>query len=334
MHRNVIVLDIGSRYIKVGDLRNSRILVEPSCVAHLTNGQVVAVGSAAIEYEDRTPSDTYVVWPSQQGVIDAYQHAVALQQTLLQKLRATNGFFQRCTVLLVLSDDISSVAKRTAVETVLDAGASEVYSVRHSVAALGIVSAKRPRREVVVSVGAGTTTFSAYSNSGAVSFYAFPFGGDVITERIAQFARVELGMQLGWGRCEQVKRQHLTVSPHNSVGQRTWLSGKATVSGLPVRRRVDVTDFNQVVVREVRNLVEFLRATLHKHEHAGSELSVRVIGGGAGLDGLAQYLSRELKVEVSKVANHQTHIVENAALLWQKPEYRVFFHREAKRWRG
>jgi len=130
-----IGIDLGTANILVTLKGKGIVLKEPSVVAiDRKTGSILATGTEAKEMLGRTPDTIKAVRPLQDGVIADFSATQLLLKNLIQKVcdRYNAG---RPRVVVGVPSGITEVEERAVEETVLQAGAREVYLIEEPMAA-------------------------------------------------------------------------------------------------------------------------------------------------------------------------------------------------------
>ena len=202
-----IGVDLGTSNILITLKGKGIILNEPSVVAvDQKNNSIIATGFEAKEMLGRTPEKIKAVRPIQDGVIADFTATQILLKHLIQKVcRKYN--IAKLRVVVGVPSGITEVEKRAVQESVLQAGAKEVYLIEEPVAAAigaGLEIAE-PNGNIVVDIGGGTTEVAVISLGGIVVCDSVRVAGDELDEAIINYVKKELNLAIGKTTAEDIK---------------------------------------------------------------------------------------------------------------------------------
>ena len=130
-----IGVDLGTANIIVTIKGKGIVLNEPSVVAiDKNNGDIIATGSEAKEMLGRTPGEILAIRPLKDGVIADFTATQLMLKSMIQKIcqRYNAG---RPRVVVGVPSGITEVEERAVEESVMQAGAKEVYIIEEPMAA-------------------------------------------------------------------------------------------------------------------------------------------------------------------------------------------------------
>ena len=160
-----IGIDLGTANILVTLKGKGIILKEPSVVAiDRRSGEIVATGNEAKEMIGRTPDRIKAVRPLKDGVIADFTATGLLLKNIISKVCKKYNV-GRPRVVVGVPSGITEVEERAVEESVLGAGAREVYLIEEPMAAaIGAnLDVSEPSGNIVVDIGGGTTEVAVVS---------------------------------------------------------------------------------------------------------------------------------------------------------------------------
>ena len=160
-----IGIDLGTANILVTLKGKGIILNEPSVVAiDRKTGNIKATGSEAKDMLGRTPEQIKAVRPLQDGVIADFTATRLMLKNLIEKVSARYKI-GRPRVVVGVPSGITEVEERAVEESVMHAGAKEVYLIEEPMAAaIGAgLDVAEPSGNIVVDIGGGTTEVAVIS---------------------------------------------------------------------------------------------------------------------------------------------------------------------------
>lgn len=303
MKQQDIGIDLGTSTIMIATEQQGVVLSQPSVGAVDTrSGSVIAVGEQALRMVGRTPSYIEIVRPLRDGVIQDHRMTNELIIRFVNEVCRSRVAKPRVAVCVPAA--ITGIEADAVVESVMAAGARNVYLVDEPVAAaLGAgVDIRRPQGCMVVDIGGGSTDIAVISMGGRVRAASLPVAGNAFDNCIAQYVQEKFNLSIGPLTAEELKKQVAccTRSEFEAVME---VRGHSWETNLPGRRLVYTHD----LYAPVQELAARIAATAHSVlEATPPELAadvarsgVLLTGGGSLLRGLASYLANELHVNVT-----------------------------------
>ena len=160
-----IGIDLGTANILVTIKGKGIVLREPSVISIDNNtGTVIAVGNEAKEMLGRTPKEINAIRPIKDGVIADFTATKLLLKNIMEKVcKKYNAIRPR--VIVGVPSGITEVEERAVEESIIHAGAREVYLIEEPMAAaIGAgIQIEEPRGNSIVDIGGGTTEVAVIS---------------------------------------------------------------------------------------------------------------------------------------------------------------------------
>ena len=160
-----IGVDLGTANIIITLKGKGIVLNEPSVVA-IDKGarQILATGVEAKEMLGRTPKEIKAVRPLQDGVIADFTATQLMLKSMLQRVCQRYNA-RRPRVVVGVPSGITEVEERAVEESVMQAGAKEVYLIEELMAAaIGAnLEVSEPSGNIIVDIGGGTTEVAVIS---------------------------------------------------------------------------------------------------------------------------------------------------------------------------
>ena len=155
----------------------------------------------------------------------------------------------------------------------------------------------------LVDLGGGTTDIAVLSLGGKVKATSVRVAGNHYDEEILKFVRNKFSIAIGQRTAENLKKNVACCPQKADFNETMEIKGRSLLTGLPVRVNVSTADLYEPVMRLSEQIGTAAHQVLEKTppELAGDiyRNGVMLTGGGAQLHGLTEYLSQELKVEVT-----------------------------------
>ena len=160
-----IGIDLGTANILVTLRGKGIVLNEPSVVAiDRKTGNIKATGNEAKEMLGRTPVQINAVRPLKDGVIADFTATRLMLKNLIEKV-SDRYKLGRPRVVVGVPSGITEVEERAVEESVMHAGAREVYLIEEPMAAaIGSgLDVAEPSGNIIVDIGGGTTEVAVIS---------------------------------------------------------------------------------------------------------------------------------------------------------------------------
>ena len=298
-----IGVDLGTANILITLKGKGIILNEPSVVAINTkNNAIIATGFEAKEMLGRTPEKIKAVRPIQDGVIADLTATQMLLKYLLEKVcRKYN--IGRLRVVVGVPSGITEVEKRAVQESILQAGAREVYLIEEPVAAAigaGLEIAE-PNGNIVVDIGGGTTEVAVISLGGIVVCDSVRVAGDELDEAIINYVKKELNLAIGKTTAEEIKVRLGCAMPLVTV-ETAEIRGRDLNTGLPKVMQISSEQIREAIEEPLLQIIDIIKMALEKTPPELSsdvmERGIVLTGGGALIRNLDKLISQKTGIPV------------------------------------
>jgi len=298
-----IGIDLGTANTLVAIKGKGIVLNEPSVISiDNQTGEVLAVGQEAKEMIGKTPSNIDAIRPLKDGVIAELTATGLMLKHVLNKVCKRYGI-ARPRVVVGVPSGITEVEERAVEESIMQAGAKEVYLIEEPMAAaIGAnIDIAEPSGNIVIDIGGGTTEVVVISLGGIVISNSLRIAGDELDEDIINYVKREMDLIIGETTAEQIKKEVGCALPLMSQLEMK-IKGRDATTGLP---RVDIFTSTQaeLAMREsIWKIVDIVKVTLEKTPpELSSDIMVKGIvltGGGALIKNLDKLLSIETGMPV------------------------------------
>ena len=298
-----IGIDLGTANTLVKLKGKGVILKEPSVVAiDRRSGNILATGYEAKEMLGRTPETIKAVRPLKDGVIADFTATQLMLKNIVSKVcqRYNAG---RPRVVVGVPSGITEVEERAVEESVLRAGAKEVYLIEEPMAAaIGAnLDVAEPTGNIIVDIGGGTTEVAVISLGGVVISNSLRTAGDELDEDIVNYIKREMGLAIGETTAEEIKIEIGCALPLMTEASME-VRGRDLGNGLPRNVIVTSTQIEEAMHDSINEIVEVVKATLEKTppELASDivEKGIVLAGGGALIRNLDKLLSQKTEMPV------------------------------------
>lgn len=294
-------IDLGTANTLVACQDRGILLNEPSVVAVYkgTNEVILdgmGVGDEAYRMLGKTPTNIEAVRPLKGGVIADFEITEKLLRYFLRKAHEGRSWV-RPRVVISVPSGITTVERRAVINSAERAGARKVYLVDEPMAAgLGVeLPITEAQGSMVVDIGGGTTEVAILALGGPVTVKSVKVAGDNMDDAIIDFVRKTHNLQIGPLTAELVKK---TIGSAWSLESEKTIevAGRDSLNLMPRKLVLNSAEIRDALDTPLRGI---MRAVLDCLEMAppeiGSDLleqGITVVGGGALLPGLDQYISK------------------------------------------
>ena len=298
-----IGIDLGTANTLVTLKGKGIILREPSVVAiDRRNGEILATGYEAKEMLGRTPDQIKAVRPLKDGVIADFTATKLMLKNIVAKVcdRYNAG---RPRVVVGVPSGITEVEERAVEESVLAAGAKEVYLIEEPMAAA--IGAKmdvaEPTGNIIVDIGGGTTEVAVISLGGIVVSNSSRTAGDELDEDIVNYVKKEFGLVIGETTAEEIKKEIGCALPLMTELSME-VKGRDVTTGLPRNIIITSVQVQEAMKESINEIIDVVKQTLEitPPELASDivEKGIVLAGGGALIKNLDKLLSQKTEMPV------------------------------------
>ena len=291
-----IGIDLGTANTLVSLKDKGIVLREPSVVAiERKTKKILATGEEAKEMIGRTPQEIEAIRPLKDGVIADFTATGLMLKNLISKVCQRYNV-SRPRVVVGVPSGITEVEERAVEESVLQAGAKEVYLIEEPMAAaIGAnLDIAEPTGNIIVDIGGGTTEVAVISLGGIVVSSSIRVAGDELDDDIVNYIKKELGLVIGETTAEQIKLQIGCALPLMS-DMPMQISGRDVKTGLPKDITITSSQIQDAMSESIYEIVESIKQTLEKTppELASDimEKGIYLAGGGALIQNLDKLIS-------------------------------------------
>ena len=291
-----IGIDLGTANILVTLKGKGIVLKEPSVVAiDRKSGSILATGHEAKEMLGRTPDTIKAVRPMKDGVIADFTATQLMLKNIIKKVcqRYNAG---RPRVVVGVPSGITEVEEKAVEDSVLQAGAKEVYLIEEPMAAaIGAnIDVAEPTGSIIVDIGGGTTEVAVISLGGIVVSNSSRIAGDELDEDIENYIRREMNLAIGETTAEAIKLEIGCATPL-MTDMTMEIKGRDLTTGLPKHVIISSSQVQEAMQESISKIVEVVKQTLERTPpELASDIMIRGIvlaGGGALIKNLDKLLS-------------------------------------------
>ena len=298
-----IGIDLGTANILVTLKGKGIVLKEPSVVAiDRKTGNIMSTGNEAKEMLGRTPEQIKAVRPLKDGVIADFTATQLMLKNIIKKVSARYNIGKPKVVVGVPSG-ITEVEERAVEESVLQAGAKEVYLIEEPMAAAigSNLEVGEPSGNMIVDIGGGTTEVAVISLGGIVVSHSIRIAGDELDEDIVNYIKRETNLAIGETTAEQIKMEIGCAMPLMTK-MSMEVRGRDLSNGLPRNIIITSSQIEEAMQESIKKIVEVIKITLEKTppELASDimEKGIYLAGGGALIKNLDKLVNKETGMPV------------------------------------
>lgn len=301
-------IDLGTANILVTLRGKGIVLKEPSVVAiDKKTNEVIATGYEAKQMIGRTPEDIMAIQPIKDGVIADFSATQALLKNIVSKVsqRYNAG---KIRVVVGVPSGITEVEERAVEETIIRAGAREVFLIEEPMAAaIGAdLDVAEPTGNIIVDIGGGTTEVAVISLGGIVVSNSIRMAGDELDEAIINYVKRELNLAIGQTTAEEIKINLGCATP--LMTEITMdVKGRDLATGYPKTITINSSQILEAISDSIAEIIDIIKITLEKTppELAADivERGVVLSGGGALIKNLDKLISQKIEMPVYVAQN-------------------------------
>lgn len=231
------------------------------------------------------------------GVIADFTATELLLKNILKKVNKRYKLGRPRAVVGVPSG-ITEVEKRAVEESVMQAGAKEVYLIEEPMAAAigSALEVGEPSGNMIVDIGGGTTEVAVISLGGIVVSHSLRIAGDELDEDIVNYIKKELNLAIGETTAEEIKKEIGCAAPLMSDLSKE-IRGRDLTTGLPRNIEITSAQIQEAMSESIQKIVDTVKSALEKTppELASDimEKGIVLAGGGALIKNIDKLLSEE-----------------------------------------
>ncbi|HZJ43613.1 MAG TPA: rod shape-determining protein [Pyrinomonadaceae bacterium] len=320
-----MAIDMGSANTIIAVRGRGVVVDEPSVVAiNKVSGEIIAVGNEAHKMQGREARDVAVIAPLIDGVVADFESTRSMLDHFVKRARSGFSHFSRRAIMSVLSE-VTQVEQRALLSAAEEARISRVYMIEEGqAAAIGAgVPINDEHASAVVDIGGGTTNVAAIVSGSIIASRAERIGSSDIDAAIMDRLRRHRGLTIGIPSAERIKLELSSAIEPRDPNSKINVRGRDVQTGSPGAVDITAGEVYAVTLPIIRRISEEVRSMLTElaPEVAGDvyDRGVILTGGGALLDGLPQYLQKELGLAVRVADEPRYAIVRGLSQLFEEP---------------
>lgn len=323
------------KLIKIGvDLGTANLLVyvdgegiifnEPSVIAmEYETNEVIATGYNAAKMIGRGHHGIKIISPLNQGVISDMDAAKKLIEIAVHKAETIDVNLQTSTLLICCPSEVTQIERDAMIDLAHNLGVPDVF-IEEEVKAGGIGAGLDIYDSVgsmVIDIGGGSTDIGVLSLGDIVVSESIRIAGNYLDQEIINYLQYEKGLLIGKKTAQRIKEEIGTLRANITDEKSTYANGRDIVTGLPKRMMITQTEVRDIFIEPFRSIANTILKVL---QNTPPELSADIIktgmlvnGGCALIDGVDEFLFKEIGLDVQIAKNPLTAIVEGTKVLLQ-----------------
>ena len=299
-----IAIDLGTANTII--IHNDKVVINsPSIVAmDRTTKKIIAIGEEAKFMQGKTHENIKTIRPLKDGVIADFEASEKMISELIRSIPTLKKrwFSPSLTMVICIPSGITEVEMRAVKESAERVNGKEVYLIHEPMAAaIGIgIDIVKPKGNMVVDIGGGTTEIAVMSLGGVVYSNSLRVAGDAMDHALQNFMRKEYNLLIGDSTAEKIKKEVGTAIPTNN--NKYAVKGRDIRSGTPKEVNITEEDTSEALNPILREMINGIKDAL---ENTPPELSADLVdmgltltGGGALLKNIDKRFSKETGLPV------------------------------------
>ena len=225
----------------------------------------------------RTPEQIKAVRPLKDGVIADFSATQLMLKNLISKVCQRYNVI-RPRVVVGVPSGITEVEERAVEESVLQAGAREVYLIEEPMAAaIGAnLDVAEPSGSIVVDIGGGTTEVAVISLGGIVVSTSLRIAGDELDEDIINYIKREMNLAIGETTAEEIK-MNLGCATPLMTETNMIVRGRDLSTGLP--KNVEIYSPDNIGKKDVVILFNKIEGIYDEFKYGNCFTEYEIIDG-------------------------------------------------------
>ena len=302
-----IAIDLGTANTLI--IHNDKVVINsPSIVAmDRSSKKIIAIGEQAKFMQGKTHENIKTIRPLKDGVIADFEASEKMISELIKSIPTLKKrwFSPSLTMVICIPSGITEVEMRAVKESAERVNGKEVYLIHEPMAAaIGIgIDIVKPKGNMVVDIGGGTTEIAVIALSGIVCEKSLKVAGDVLTNDIVYYMRTKHNLYVGDRTAEKIKIEVGAVTESlDEPPEDMHVQGRDLLSGKPKEKIIShvevVKAIDKSVIRIEDSIMETLSQTPPELAADIYNTGIYLAGGGALLRGLDERLSKKTDLPV------------------------------------
>ena len=302
-----IAIDLGTANTLI--IHNDKVVINsPSIVAmDRSTKKIIAIGEEAKFMQGKTHENIKTIRPLKDGVIADFEASEKMISELIRSIptRKKRWFSPSLTMVICIPSGITEVEMRAVKESAERVNGKEVYLIHEPMAAaIGIgIDIVKPKGNMVVDIGGGTTEIAVIALSGIVCEKSLKVAGDVLTNDRVYYMRTKHNLYVGDRTAEKIKIEVGAVTESlDDHPEDMHVQGRDLLSGKPKEKVISYIEVAKAIDKSIIRIEDSIMETLSQTppELAADiyNTGIYLAGGGALLRGLDERLSKKTDLPV------------------------------------
>ena len=302
-----IAIDLGTANTLI--IHNNKVVINsPSIVAmDRSTKKIIAIGEEAKFMQGKTHENIKTIRPLKDGVIADFEASEKMISELIKSIPTLKKrwFSPSLTMVICIPSGITEVEMRAVKESAERVNGKEVYLIHEPMAAaIGIgIDIVKPKGNMVVDIGGGTTEIAVIALSGIVCEKSLKVAGDMLTNDIVYYMRTKHNLYVGDRTAEKIKIEVGAVTESlDDHPEDMHVQGRDLLSGKPKEKVISYIEVAKAIDKSIIRIEDSIMETLSQTppELAADiyNTGIYLAGGGALLRGLDERLSKKTDLPV------------------------------------
>jgi rod shape-determining protein MreB len=318
-------IDLGTSNTLVYLKDKGIIFEEPSYIAFdKRNNSIVSVGNEAKRMMGRSPHYLQIVKPINYGIVTDFEATANYLNQILAKINKDFFSLIKPRAIIGVPLNLTEVQLRGVIDAGKIAGFKEVYLIEQPIAAAlgGNLDINEAKGLIIVDIGGGTTEISIISLGGIVVGKSIKIAGDRFNQNFLTYVRLKHNIIVGENQIEEAK-----INISSIVGKNNYftLRGRDTITTLPKEVVVSSLDLKEALHPLLNDLADEIKDILNiaPADIIGDIVNtgIYLTGGGSLIEGLDDFLSKELNIKINKMDNPLHSVVFGLGKIIENFEY-------------
>ena len=295
-----LAVDLGSGFVSVLTRKNDIVVKQRNVVALDNSGKVLAFGNEAYALH-RNGEGIKLAAPFKDCSILSKDLTEAYFRRVFNHVDERMFLSQKARILAVVNCGINTNEKRDWETVFLSTGAKQIVFVESPKACAKFLANRYSLSDcIVINLGGTAVDFGCLADGKMTNGCSLYLAGQDIDLEIKKFIEVNYNIRISVLAAEEIKRQcslfendvsYITVCGVN------FESGKEETIELPARSLLDtVKSFADKYCQVVKSLLRSMDFAVADRLKLGG---IYLCGGGSGLSGLKEYMSKQLNIRVA-----------------------------------
>ena len=296
--RTVIGLDFGGCNTEIYVKGKGIVLREPSVAAVDAEGNVIAVGTEALLIRGRAPGSVTIRRPIRDSVVSDFN----LTAEMLDRFIETAAPGGRKKVFVAVKCGVGAENRQLIKAALADCRVSSSEFVESPNAALIGSGFSDENGVLLCDIGAGSVECSYLREGDILRTETYFGGGRDADKSICAYLRRRYGLAATKIAASNAKHK---LSLLDEEPEPIMITGLDTSTGLPKKRKVSAAELLRCAAPQIKGALDCVTAVKQNlPRYAGIESTaerVILVGGGAALPGIAEYIESEAGIPVTAV---------------------------------